>query len=47
MERVFPILQFLTGEAPGRTVTIQVKVAIWAAHQPIKNEPGVEFPTHK
>jgi hypothetical protein len=35
----------MAGEAPGRTVTIQNKIAIWAARQPVKNEPAVGFPT--
>jgi hypothetical protein len=45
MEREFPILQFLAGEVLGRTGTLQDKIAIWAAHQPVKNEPAVDFPT--
>jgi hypothetical protein len=45
MERVFPILQFLAGEASGRTGTIQDKIEIWVAHQLVKNEPAVDFPT--
>jgi hypothetical protein len=45
MERTFPILQFLAGEVSGRTGTIQDKIAIWSAHQPVKNEPAVDFPT--
>jgi hypothetical protein len=35
----------MAGEAPGRTSIIQDKIAIWTAHQPVKNEPVVEFPT--
>jgi hypothetical protein len=42
---VFPILQFLAGEAPGRTGTIEDKNKIWVAHQPVKNEPVIDFPT--
>jgi hypothetical protein len=28
-----------------RTGTIQDKIANWAAHQPVKIEPTVDFPT--
>jgi hypothetical protein len=35
----------MAGEAPGRTGTIQNKIAIWTARQPVKNEPAVSFPT--
>jgi hypothetical protein len=45
MERALNILQFLDGEAPGQTSIIQDKIVIWAAHQPVKNEPAVDFPT--
>jgi hypothetical protein len=45
MEGVFPILQFLAGEAPRWTDTNQYKITIWAAHQPVKNELAVEFLT--
>jgi hypothetical protein len=41
----FSILQFLAGEAPGRTGTIQDKIAIWTTHQSVKNEPVLDFPT--
>jgi hypothetical protein len=43
MEMVFPILQFLAGEAPGWTDIIQDKIAIWAARQLVKNESAVDF----
>jgi hypothetical protein len=33
----------LAGEAPGRISIIQDKIAIWVAHQPVKNEPAVGF----
>jgi hypothetical protein len=33
------------GEASGKTSIIQDKIAIWAAHEPVKNEPAVGFPT--
>jgi hypothetical protein len=36
MEKAFPILQFLAREAPGRTGTVQDKVAIWEVHQLVK-----------
>jgi hypothetical protein len=35
----------MAGEAPGGTGTIQDKIIIWAAHQPVKNEPVVGFST--
>jgi hypothetical protein len=38
-------LAILAGGAPGRTGIIQDKIAIWAAHQPVKNELAVGFPT--
>jgi hypothetical protein len=41
----FPILQFLAGEAPGWTGTIQDKIAKWAAHQPVMNGPVLDFST--
>jgi hypothetical protein len=41
----FPILQFLAGESSGQTGTIQDKIAIWRDHQPVKNEPVIDFPT--
>jgi hypothetical protein len=46
MERAFPILQFPAGEAPGQTGIIQDKIVIWAAHQPVKNEPAIDFFQH-
>jgi hypothetical protein len=30
---------------PERTDTIQDKIAIWAAHKPVKNELAVGFPS--
>jgi hypothetical protein len=44
-KRALPLLQFLVGEAPRQTGTIQDKIVIWAAHQPVKNESVVEFST--
>jgi hypothetical protein len=35
----------LSGEAHGQTGIIQDKIAIWPAHQPVKNKPAVDFPT--
>jgi hypothetical protein len=34
----------MAGEAPRQTVIIQDKIAIWTAHQPVKNEPADGFP---
>jgi hypothetical protein len=45
MEMAFSHLAILAGEALGWTGTIQDKITIWAAHQPVKNEPAVVLPT--
>jgi hypothetical protein len=42
-EMTFSILQVLAREALGRTGTIQGKVAIGIACQPVKSGPVVEF----
>jgi hypothetical protein len=38
-------LAISTWEAPEQTGTIQNKIVIWIARQPVKDEPTVSFPT--
>jgi hypothetical protein len=45
MERAFSILQIQARETPGQTGTIWDKIVIWVAHQLVRNEPAVDFPT--
>jgi hypothetical protein len=45
MEMMFSHLVISGWSSAWEICTIQDKIATWAAHQPVKNETAVEFPT--